>query len=51
MCGCFTGDSGPPARERLRMDVPKHLYKYIYIYTNAPTVLLTSVGLAQARPN
>ena len=51
VCSCgFTKHSGPLVRllfvyERTRT------YKYIYIIIDAPTVLPTSVGLAQARPN
>ena len=33
------------------MNVPGHINIYTYIHIEAPTVLPTSVGLAQARPN
>ena len=48
MCVFFYGWSGPPARECLCMDVPKH---YINILYQCPTVQLTSVGFAQAHSN
>ena len=39
----------PPA---LRIGISVYIYIYnIYIYTDAPAVLLVHVGLAQARPN
>ena len=49
-CGfnCFTERSGPLVR---LLFVYERTRTYKYIHIEAPTVLPTSVGLAQARPN